>query len=97
MVDQPIADGDVAVHQVGFVELGQADGLALVGLLDHDCLEFRHGRLRDGFDLSRAAAPGASAAQAGTAAGRGTGFSTIGRLMIAEATPKKIAPHQTTS
>jgi hypothetical protein len=38
------ADGDVAVHQVGFVELGQGYALPLVGLLDHDRFELRHVR-----------------------------------------------------
>src|SRR5581483_5672927 len=38
-----------------------------------------------------------SSPQAGTAAGRTTGFSTIGRLTIAERTPSRIESHHTTS
>src|SRR5262249_3821180 len=36
------ADGDVAVHEVGLVEIGQRNPLAAVCLLDHDRLECRH-------------------------------------------------------
>ena len=38
------ADGDVAVHQVGFVEIGECGLGAALGLFDHDCLECRHAR-----------------------------------------------------
>src|SRR5258706_16113443 len=97
------ADGDVAVHQVRFVEFGQADALTLVGLLDDDCLEFCHGACSR---LIGAVSPALAIAQAGrqkfsnqAAAGAGlaTGFSTIGRLMIAEAMPRMMVPHQITS
>ena len=36
------AHGDIALHQIGFVEIGEADLLPAVTLLDHNCLECRH-------------------------------------------------------
>ena len=36
------ADGDVAVHQIGFVEIGERGLGAAIRLLDHDRLECRH-------------------------------------------------------
>src|SRR5262249_45932573 len=35
-------NSDVSLHQMGFVEIGEADLLPAVTLLDHDCLECRH-------------------------------------------------------
>ena len=72
-------DGDVAVHQILFVEIGKPHRLAVLGLIDDDRLECRH----------------AASNQAGTAARRATGFSTIGMLISAESTPNRIASHHT--
>jgi hypothetical protein len=38
------ADGDITVHQVALVEVDEPGFLLGIGLLDHDCLEARHGR-----------------------------------------------------
>src|SRR5262245_1747380 len=35
------ADGDVALHQIGFIEVGERDRLTALRLLDHDCLQGR--------------------------------------------------------
>ena len=39
------ADGDVTVHQIGFVEISERGLGAAIRLLDDDCLECRHARL----------------------------------------------------
>jgi hypothetical protein len=101
-------NGDVAVHQIGVVEFCQTDLLAGIGLLNHDRLEFRHADAPS-FDAKglchiTPAAPESTPRNVdrsdytALAAGirRGTGFSTIGRLITAEATPKKIVHHQIT-
>jgi len=36
------AHGDVAFHQIGFVEIGEADLLPAITLFDHNSLECRH-------------------------------------------------------
>jgi hypothetical protein len=36
------ADGDVAVHQIGFIKIGERGLRAAVRFLDHDRLECRH-------------------------------------------------------
>jgi len=38
-------DGDVALHQIGVIELRQRGGGALLRLVDPNCLENRHGPL----------------------------------------------------
>src|SRR4029077_13420641 len=76
-------DRDIAIHQAGLVEVLEADVLACVGLADHDRLEGRHGsRLRLAGPPPMAAVTTEN--HAGIAASRATGFSTIGRLMVAE-------------
>ena len=92
------ADGDVAVHQIGFVEIGQRGLGAALGLLDHDRLECRHGTPRCCARISGihgAAKPSAQAAQTADGSSRPTGCSTIGRLMIADITPKNTDSHHT--
>ena len=84
------ADGDVAVHQFGFVELRERDGGAFFGLVDPDRLECSprvHSR-----DLF--AKFGCLPDQAGCATGRATGSSTIGRLISADSTPNSTDSHQ---
>ena len=53
VVDRRMGDahGDVALHQVALVELGELAGIAGVGLGDDEGLEGRHGILRSGFRL----------------------------------------------
>src|SRR5215218_7107998 len=91
------ADRNVALHQVGLVEVLEADALAALALFDHDRLERSHPSLL--FFLMLGCAAPARARQdhsAGTGmAGRSTGSSSIGRLIAAEASPSATESHQT--
>jgi hypothetical protein len=42
------ANGDIAVHQIGFVEIGKAGRLPAITLVDHNRLECRHASLNTG-------------------------------------------------
>src|SRR6185437_837452 len=106
-------DGDVAVHQILVVEIGEPHRLAALGLVDDDSLECRHvpsalehfsGKVVAGFPkkMRPNIKPGhlpiqrnREALYAGTAATRGTGFSTIGMLISADRTPNMMASHHT--
>src|SRR5207249_121818 len=50
-------NGDVALHQIGFVEIGEADPLSAVTLLDYDGLECRHASSRHSPSFAREALP----------------------------------------
>ena len=82
-------DGDVAVHQFGFVELRQRDRGALLRLVHADCLERSQRQLLKFFSAGTGLTD-----QAGCATGRATGASTIGRLISAESTPNSTDSHQ---
>ena len=97
------ADRDVALHEVPLVEIGERGLRAALRFVDHDRFEGRHGQPA-GMRMSVgkiaqvvAGVPRLVGGQAGAAAARTTGFSTIGRLMTAESTPNRIESHHTTS
>ena len=90
------ANGNVTVHQVGFVEISERGLGAAIRLLDDDCLEHRHAPLACLYQAFVAPEEKiVQAPQAGAIAGRAIGFSTMGKLMSADITPKNTESHHT--
>ncbi len=102
------ADGDVAIHQIGRIEVGKVDLLPDVGFLDDNGSKRRHGdspiqtiedgaQTPDGPKPPERLLPGSLIPRRHAAAGtaRDTGLSTIGKLMSADKMPNN-TPRATT-